>query len=209
MKILEMTLPPKKPMQKITTPREQPVAIAVRKPFHARSFFPAPVFCATNADTDCITEDGISMMNEVSFCATPYPADGIRPMPLMIELITRKEICTVVSCNAIGTPTFRTFFSSSRSMRQSSFLNSIGRLPFFNTPMEAMTEISCARTVASAAPATSSFSTPTKNRSPAILAAQAMPTNKSGRFALPIPRSTLLMTLYAMMIRIPPEQIRR
>ena len=26
---------------------------------------------------------------------------------------------------------------------------------------------------------------------------------------LPIPRSTLLMTLYAMMIRIPPEQIRR
>lgn len=131
MKILEMTLPPKKPMQKITTPREQPVAIAVRKPFHARSFFPAPVFCATNADTDCITEDGISMMNEVSFCATPYPADGIRPMPLMIELIIRKEICTVVSCSAIGTPTFRTFFSSSWSMRQSSFLNSIGRLPFF------------------------------------------------------------------------------
>lgn len=52
-------------------------------------------------------------------------------MPLMIELITRKEICTVVSCSAIGTPTFRTFFSSSWSMRQSSFLNSIGRLPFF------------------------------------------------------------------------------
>ena len=51
----------------IVTPNNIPVRIA----FLARSSFPAPTFCATKADMDCISEDGISMINDTTFCAIP------------------------------------------------------------------------------------------------------------------------------------------
>ena len=75
----------------------QPESMAVKKPFQARSFLPAPMFCATKADRLCMTEEGISMMKDTIFCATPYPAEGMSPMLLTMELMTRKEICTMVS----------------------------------------------------------------------------------------------------------------
>ena len=89
--------PPKKPARKMKIPSVQPESMAVKNPFQARSFLPAPMFCATKADRLCMTEEGISMMKDTIFCATPYPAEGMSPMLLTMELMTRKEICTMVS----------------------------------------------------------------------------------------------------------------
>ena len=47
------------------------LCIADKTPLTARSARPAPIFCATKADTLCITDDGTSMMTETTFCATP------------------------------------------------------------------------------------------------------------------------------------------
>ena len=88
----DITPPPKNPAIKMKIPTVQPVIIAVKNPFFARSTFPAPIFCATNAETVCITEDGTSMMKATIFCATPYPADGIRPIWLTMVFMTRNEI---------------------------------------------------------------------------------------------------------------------
>ena len=79
-------------------PSVQPEAMAVKNPFQARSFLPAPMFCATKADRLCMTEEGISMMKDTIFWATPYPAEGMSPMLLTMELMTRKEIFTGLQC---------------------------------------------------------------------------------------------------------------
>lgn len=52
-----------------------------------------------------------------------------------------------------------------------------------------------ASTVASAAPEASIFNRPAKNQSPAIFAAQATATNRSGILESPNPRKILLITL--------------
>jgi|GEM_PF-4438818 len=43
---------------------------------------------------------------------------------------------------------------------------------------------------------------------PAIFTTQTIPTNKKGRLAFPTPRKMPQITLYAIITRIPPEQIR-
>ena len=59
--------PPKNPARKMKIPRMHPEIMAVKNPFQARSFFPAPMFCATKADRLCMTEEGISMMKDTIF----------------------------------------------------------------------------------------------------------------------------------------------
>ena len=44
------------------------------------------------------------MINTQTFCATPAPADSLSPMEFTIERITRNDIPTRKSCNAIGEP---------------------------------------------------------------------------------------------------------
>lgn len=74
--------------------------------------------------------------------------------------------------------------------------------------MESTTLTACASTVAIAAPATFIFNTATKSKSPAMFTTQAIVTNKSGIFESPKPLKMLLITLYAIINKMPPPQIR-
>ncbi len=48
--------------------------------FSARSFKPAPIFCATKADMACEKVEGTSMMKAHTFSATPTPAEAVKLM---------------------------------------------------------------------------------------------------------------------------------
>ena len=61
--------------------------------------------------------------------------------------------------------------------------------------MEIITDTICAAIVAMAAPAASSFKTPTSSKSPMMFTTQAMPTKRNGKLAFPTPRKTPLITL--------------
>ena len=93
----------------ITIPAARDAPIPNSIDFLALSFFPAPIFCATNADNDCENDDGTSMIKAQTFSATPTPAEAITPRLFTMELITRNDIFTSPSCKAIGSPTLIIF----------------------------------------------------------------------------------------------------
>ena len=88
----------------MNTPMISAVIIPIYSAFRARVIFPAPTFCATKADMDCMNADGTSMMKAHTRSAHPTPAEAMRPRELTMAMMTRKEIPTRKSCRAMGKP---------------------------------------------------------------------------------------------------------
>ena len=78
----------------MTVPTTRDSRIPYLNAFSARSKRPAPAFCATKADMDCINAMGTSMMKAHTFSATPIPAEGMTPRELTIACMIRKEMPT-------------------------------------------------------------------------------------------------------------------
>ena len=75
-----------------SAPKETESRIAYRRVFSARSGFPAPIFCAPNADTDDSIDDGTKNRKLMSFSTMPTAAASFRPRELAMTVITIKEI---------------------------------------------------------------------------------------------------------------------
>ena len=92
------------------------------------------------------------MINTQTFCATPAPADWLSPMEFTIERITRNDIPTRKSCNAMGVPIDMILLMTSPSHLICLILNVNGSFFFDISLQEITTLINCATTVAIAAP---------------------------------------------------------
>ena len=75
----------------IATPNTRDIPIAQSMARRARCTLPAPIFCATKADTDDMKAIGISMINTTIFSPTPIAADSISPREFMIAVIIRND----------------------------------------------------------------------------------------------------------------------
>ena len=170
-------------------------AIAYFVPVTARSIFPAPLFCATNDDIDCMNADGTSMMNAQTFSATPTAADAVTPSVFTMARITRNEMLTKKSCRAIGAPKRTIFDAMDCCRRILPGPNVKGRGRFRMRKNETMTLIAWETTVASAAPALPMPNPLTRRRSPKMLATAAIMTVMSGVVESPMPRKTAPSTL--------------
>ena len=78
-KIPHSIFPPKKESRHIPTPKTNETATADFSALTARSGFPAPMFCATNAEMDCMNAAGTSIIKPHTFSATPTPAEAVTP----------------------------------------------------------------------------------------------------------------------------------
>ena len=88
----------------MNTPMHSADIIPMYSAFRARAIFPAPAFCATKADMDCMNAEGTSMMKAHTRSAHPTPAEAMSPRELTMAMMTRKEIPTRKSCSAMGKP---------------------------------------------------------------------------------------------------------
>ncbi len=140
--------PKKKESTAMRTPTAKESPIPICSVFSARSLLPAPIFCATNADRDCMKADGTSMMKPTIFSATPTPAEGITPRVFTIAWMTRKEMPTSRSCRAMGMPRKQTRLIRGMSGRIISFENENGSVFFRIIRKDMITLIACAATVA-------------------------------------------------------------
>ena len=89
--------PPKNPARKMKIPRMHPEIMAVKNPFQARSLF---------SGADVLRNEGGQTLHDgrrdqhdegYDFLSDAVSGGGMRPMLLTMELMTRKEICTMVS----------------------------------------------------------------------------------------------------------------
>ncbi len=168
----------------------------------------APMFCATNADRDCMYAEATSIRKPHIFSATPTPALCVRPRELTIANITRKERLTSSSCSATGAPNLNSCSAMSFSMRISARENANGIALRDIIISESTTLTACASTVAYAAPSAPILNTATSSRSPNILTTHAIATVISGIFESPMPRNMLPRRLKAIMNIVPAEHMR-
>ena len=169
--------------------------MAYFSPLNALSYLPAPLFWDTNADIDCAKADGISMIKAQTFSATPTPADAITPRQLTIARITRKEIPTRKSCNATGAPINTIFLRISFSLLKHVLSSLKGSSFFLISHNDIKTLISCAATVAKAAPFVPISKPATRIKSPMILHTHAIDTVISGVIESPSPLKILPIRL--------------
>ena len=148
------------------------------------------------------------MINAQTFSATPTPADAVTPMEFTMARMIRKEMLTRRSCNAIGAPS-PTIFRRVRPWTPISVLCISKGSSFLRiTPKETITLITCANTVAKAAPDVPILNPAQRIRSPAILNTHATATVNNGVLESPIPLKIQPIRLYATITSIPPPQIR-
>ena len=98
------------PLKKENVPMKHAISKEIPIPVFNDSFARlicfAPIFWATKALKLWEIAAGISIMKPQTFSATPTPADAINPREFTVVCITKNEIPTKKSCNAIGIPNF-------------------------------------------------------------------------------------------------------
>ena len=168
--------------------------------------FPAPTFCETKEDIDCIKALGINMAKLCTLLATPYPEEAANPNEFTKAHNAKKLNCVNNSCKAIGVPIL--IMPPSSSSRQISFFCNVkgnSFLRIIKTDNNTLTP--CAATVAMAAPATFICNPATNKRSPKIFTTHAINTNNNGDLESPIPLNTEEIVLYAVISKKPVPHI--
>ena len=125
----------------------------------------------------------------------PTPADTITPLELVIAKRNKNDTETSISCNSSGVPNEKILFAIDLSILSLSFVRIKGIFLLLIINIERITLITCAITVAIAAPFAPIPMPFTKKRSPIMLNTEAMVTEMRGITESPTPLKTPLITL--------------